>query len=303
VNNSIDQGFNTLIFDAGNLFFKKNSIDPGVSLDVAKENARTIVKSFNYISCDAFSPGSKDFAAGLNFLKELSSESQFDYISCNIKDMSSNLIFNPYKIIDRGNLKIGVIGASSAFESDEVLVEDPHLAINEVALEIKDLCDVVVLLFSASDNDYRQIKNLDNVDFAVRANTRRKSSDGGKGRFPIYSTGDRGKVLYQFDFKYDDLDKPLIDIAYFNKAIKLDTKRMNDISPDGDANLKEKYSQNIINYSQIINAAINSLQVKQITLDKNIQDNPSVLKIVDEGKIKTRNLGGPLEDPHRWHNH
>ena len=58
MNNSIDQGFNTLIFDAGNLFFKKNSIDPGVSLDVAKENARTIVKSFNYISCDAFSPGS-----------------------------------------------------------------------------------------------------------------------------------------------------------------------------------------------------------------------------------------------------
>ena len=41
----------------------------------------------------------------------------------------------------------------------------------------------------------------------------------------------------------------------------------------------------------------------EIMLDKTIQDNPHVLKIVDEGKIKTRNLGGPLEDPHRWHNH
>ena len=48
---------------------------------------------------------------------------------------------------------------------------------------------------------------------------------------------------------------------------------------------------------------ISSIGSGQITLDKTIQDDPYVLKVVDEGKIKTRNLGGPMEDPHRWHNH
>ena len=262
------------------------------------------MSAFNYISCDAFSPGSKDFAAGLNYLKELYQKSNFDYISCNIKDPNSNLIFKPYKIIDKEGFKIGVIGASSVFESEEVLFDEPFSAINNVVSEIRGKCDFIVLLFSASDSDYKKISssNLD-IDFAVRASTRRKSSDGGKNAYPIYSTGDRGKVLYQFDFKYSDINESLVDMNYFNKIIKLDTKRMNKIGPDGDLNLKDRYNKNIIAYNNVINNAVNSLQVKQITLDKTIQDNPSVLKIVDEGKIKTRNLGGPIEDPHRWHNH
>ena len=304
VNNSRDEGFHTLVLDAGNLFFKQDKIDPGISLDAAKENANTIVNAFNHISCDAFSPGSKDFAAGLDFLKQLSQESDFDYISCNIKDKNENLIFKPYKIIDKEGLKIGAIGASSIFQSEDLLFDEPFLAINDIVLKIQEECDFIVLLFSSSDLDYRKINSSDlNVDFVVRANTRRKSSDGGKGVFPIYSTGDRGKVIYQFDFKYLNTIDPLIDISYFNKAIKLETKRMNNITLDGDLSLKEKYSKNILSYNEIIGNAVNSLQTKQITLDKTIQDNPYVLKMVDQGKIKTQKLGGPPEDPHRWHDH
>ena len=129
VNNSIQEGFNTLILDAGNLFFKQDKIDPGVSLDVAKENANTIVSAFNYISCDGFSPGSKDFAAGVDYLKKLSRDSNFDFISCNIKNKESQLLFKPYKIIDQDGFKIGVIGASSVFESEGVIVEEPFSSI------------------------------------------------------------------------------------------------------------------------------------------------------------------------------
>ena len=75
------------------------------------------------------------------------------------------------------------------------------------------------------------------------------------------------------------------------------------MSPEADKTLIDNYTKNIEKYNNVINSATNTLQVKQITLDKNIQDNPYVLKIVDEGKIKTRNMGGPIEDPHRWHNH
>ena len=304
VSNSIQEGFNTLILDAGNLFFKQDKIDPGVSLDVAKENANTIVSAFNYITCDGFSPGSKDFAAGVDYLKKLSTDSNFDFISCNIKDKDSQLLFKPYKIINKDGFRIGVVGASSIFESDGVVVDEPFSSIKKTISSIQEQCDFILLLFSSSDSDYKKINlsNLD-IDFAVRSSTRRKTSDGGKNSYPIYSLGDRGKVLYQFDFKYNDLSQSLVDLAYFNKSIKLETKRMENISPDGDLSLKEKYRKNIIAYNSVINNAVNSLQVKQITLDKTIQDNPFVLKVVDEGKIKTRNLGGPLEDPHRWHNH
>ena len=60
-----------VIVDAGNLFFKKDVIEPGISTETAKINAEIILKSFNKMGCDAFSPGSKDFAAGFDYLLKL----------------------------------------------------------------------------------------------------------------------------------------------------------------------------------------------------------------------------------------
>ena len=304
IKNSMESGYKTLVLDAGNLFFKLEKIDPGVSMDVAKENAMTIVKSFNYISCDAFSPGPKDFSAGLEFAKKLQQESNFDFISCNIADVNSNLIFKPYKIVEKENFKIGVIGASSTFVSDDIYVLDPFESIKNSIIDLKSKTDFIILLFSSSDQDYKKISKSDlDVDFVVRSNTRRKSRDGGNNVFPIYSTGDRGKVLYQFDFKSTNKVDPIVDLPYYNKLINLEKKRIQNMSSNADVSLIDSYNNNIEKYNNIINQAKNTIQVKQITLDKTIQDNPYVLKIVDEGKIKTRNLGGPMEDPHRWHNH
>ena len=134
---------------AGNLFFKQDRIDPGISLDVAKENANTIVSAFNYISCDAFSPGSKDFAAGLNYLKELYQKSNFDYISCNIKDPNSNLIFKLYKIIDKEGFKIGVIGASSVFLNSGVKEFFLSFDTNPRKIQKKVFSGVIFLIYFA----------------------------------------------------------------------------------------------------------------------------------------------------------
>ena len=182
LDNSREQGFNTIVLDAGNLFFKENKVDPGISLDIAKENARTIVEAFNLMSCDAFSPGPKDFASGVSFLKELFSKSAFDYVSCNIKDQNSNLLFDPYKIIDNDGFKVGIIGASSIFESEGVIVEEPYSSINNIISEIREECDCIILLFNTSDSDYKKINQSNlNVDLIIRGNTRRKSADGGSG--------------------------------------------------------------------------------------------------------------------------
>ena len=224
-----EEGFKTIVLDAGNLFFKKEKFDPGINLDTAKENAYIILESFNHITCDAFSPSSKDFAAGVNFLKELSLKSNFDYISCNIKDESSRLLFKDYKIIEIDDLSIGIIGASSVFNMEGLIIEDPFRSIKNTASIIKDQCDFIVLLFSASDRDYKILRQSNDlgIDFIVRGNTRMKSTDGGKNKIPIYSTGDRRKNLYQFDFRCQDSALPLIDIAFYERSIKLNRNIVN----------------------------------------------------------------------------
>ena len=71
-----DSNINPLILDAGNLFYKKDIIDPGITLETAKINAEVIAKSYAVIGCNAFSPGSHDFAAGLENLLWLEDKSK-----------------------------------------------------------------------------------------------------------------------------------------------------------------------------------------------------------------------------------
>ena len=68
---------NIYVVDAGNLFFSKELVDKGISTDAADVNANIILDSFNKMGCDIFSPGSKDFALGKNFLVDFSKKSKF----------------------------------------------------------------------------------------------------------------------------------------------------------------------------------------------------------------------------------
>ena len=296
-----------IVFTESNNFKLKTSFD-----SLKCDDSNTIVKAYNHISCEAFSPGPKDFAAGLDFLNELSSSSNFDYISCNIRNKESELLFKPYKIIDSDGFKIGIIGASSKFENNDVIIDDPYISIKNALSELRDKCDCVILLFNASDADYRLLpRSALDIDLAIRSNTRRKSTDGGNNIFPIYSTGDRGKILYQFDLKYNDKKSSLVDIAYLDKNIKLNKRKILQLTAnsadstdiDIDNQKLDEYNNNINMYSEKINNALNTIQFKQITLNKLIQDNPYILKIVDEGKEKTDQMGSPMMIPHHRHPH
>ena len=75
------EGHDVIVADAGNLFFKKDKLSSGITIDHAKETANIIVDCFNIIGCDVFSPGSHDFAAGFDFMKQLQKKSNFPYIS------------------------------------------------------------------------------------------------------------------------------------------------------------------------------------------------------------------------------
>ena len=169
---------------------------------------------------------------------------------------------------------------------------------------------MVILLFNASDSDYKKLSTLDlNVDFVVRGNTRRKTTSGGGNNIPIYSVGDKGKILYQFDFKYNSFLDPLIDIAYHEKIINTNTTRIKRSKQNESVNEYNKikdYEKNIQDSRRVIEDAKNSLQYKSIILNKVVQDDPYVLKIIDEGKERIEQISGPQlpkTDLHEGHNH
>lgn len=69
-----------------------------------------LIELANKIGFDVMVPGNHDFDYGIDFLKRQVDAFKGDYLCANLLDLTDELIFEPYTIIKRGPLKVGVIG-------------------------------------------------------------------------------------------------------------------------------------------------------------------------------------------------
>jgi 2',3'-cyclic-nucleotide 2'-phosphodiesterase (5'-nucleotidase family) len=293
-------------------------LGPGTPTEISKLTAEIIISSFNKIGCHAFSPGSKDFAAGLNFVKEMQNLAKFPFISANIFDINGNRLFDPYTIIDVSGLSVGVIGLASRFTNSEVYVNNPIESLNEIVSEVNNQSDVLLLLFDSQESDISQIQETEMpIDLIIRSKSRTRSQDGGVKRIPSYSCGDRGKYLYQFDLTIIDPSKNFTDLAIYqnkkSKAEKILNKMrkgnvvsdLHNLYKDDPLSLKKiKTHENQIQSANIaLENSINTISIKKHELGKTIIDRPDILKIVDKGKKRIeKNFGPQLPVKHDHNN-
>lgn len=298
---------NIYVVDAGNLFFSKELVDKGISTDAADVNANIILDSFNKMGCDIFSPGSKDFALGKNFLVDFSKKSKFPFISSNIYDDNDKLLFEPYVIDEKFGYKVAFIGLSSIFESDGLVVKDPLISLDKILDEVVPKSDIRILLFSSNDLDMKKLKaNNPDLTMIIRSRNKQRASDGGAG-IPTYTLGDKGKILYKFDIEINDLNKDFTDIAWCERTVK-DSKNRLDKMKKGDmmADLKKifkdnpatlnriiRYENRILDANKKLESAVNKIFINKIELNKKINGDVDILKIVDKGKVKLKEIGAP----------
>ena len=330
VNDLKQQGYDVLVADAGNLFFKKDKLSSGVTIETAKETAKIIVECFNAIGCDVFSPGSHDFAGGFDFLKELKGNSQFPFISANIFGKYGEQIFDPYVIVEKQGKKIGFIGLSSVFINNQVTVKDPFKALKSIIDEVVSKTDMVILLFNASEKDLNRLKTKNYpIDFTVRSRSNLPpavSKDGGSSPIPIYSIGMRGKYVFEFDINISDRSSDFVDVMHIQSKLEKAEKFLSthnidfEESIDLDTEFKDdpktldQIKKNLKNRDDMkdkLDNAVNYFSFKKYSLDKQIKDDISILNIIDEGKERINKLHGPLPDekgrlpghPHHGHSH
>ena len=324
----IDLDKNSIIIDAGNLLFKDNSVSQGVAYDISKITAEIIINSFNEIGCNAFSPGIKDFSLGLDVIRELEILADFPFISANIKDKTGELLFKPYVIEEIDGIKIGIIGLTSKFINDELIIENPITALSEVIAELSPQVNFTLLLFSAdqSDINYLNKESLD-LDFIIRSNSTIKSRDGGAKQYPTYSIGDKGKNIFKFEITLNDVNsKNFIDTPRYQNILDRNQNQLNKLKQDNlVADLHEMYKNDDITLNKIntyerlmgeaydkIGESVNTISFTKYELGKNIVGKEEILEIVEYGKGLIEQITGPQMpdskgrfpgDPHHGHNH
>jgi len=316
------EGHDVIVADAGNLFFKKDKLSSGITIDHAKETANIIVDCFNIIGCDVFSPGSHDFAAGFDFMKQLQKKSNFPYISANIFEKNGQKLYEPYIIIEKQGKNIAFIGLSSVFLNDKLTVKDPFKILKNIINEVDSKSDMIVLLFNASEKDLNRLKTKDYpIDFTIRSRSNLPpaiSKDGGSSSIPTYSIGMRGKYVFEFDINIGDKNSEFLDVMYLESKLEKSEKFLSSYNIDFEESidLESEFKDDPKTLSQIkkklkerddlaatLNNKVNYFSFRKYSLDKQIKDDVKILNVIEDGKKRMTNLFGPLPDPHKGHNH
>lgn len=155
------------IGDAGDTFFMAAKLNP-FRVEEAKLKAKLIAKSYAVMGVDAVTPGERDFALGIDFLRELVALSGSHFLSVNLADVQEKLLFPAFHVFEKSGTRIGVIGISDeeAFQNVpgvKVLPSKPRLI--QAIRELQDLAVERIILLSHSgltrDRDLATVSGID----------------------------------------------------------------------------------------------------------------------------------------------
>ena len=105
IRNSLErEGYETILVDDG------DSIQGEAVGTLTKGEA--LIKLMNKMKYDIAIPGNHEFDFGMDRFLELAEMAQFSYISCNFRK-KGELVFEPYKIIEAGGIKIAFVGVTT----------------------------------------------------------------------------------------------------------------------------------------------------------------------------------------------
>ena len=327
-----DAGINPLILDAGDLIFSTKNIDAtNKNSEIFRANA--ILEGYQKVGCDAINVGHYEVLNGLSFLREMEKTIDIPFISSNLKDSKSGeLLFDPYIIFERGELKIGVIGATDLIPDTMKSIQSLDFieSCNRFAKELKDKVDIVVALVNASRSTQNGLpEKMPNVDFIITSGntsmSRTNSPQKENGPF-LYSCGKQGKYFLTLTLDIKEKGVSFVDVSAEEKKVKSVQKRFDRLQKkDPDKNLEEIYAdqENVLNLikkyredlkisEEVIASAINTLQYQTNPLNNKIGDDAELLAFVTSS-VKTCDALAPKKKPvnqnknknnrHKGHDH
>ena len=327
-----DAGINPIILDAGDLLFSTKNIDAtNKNSEIFRANA--ILEGYQKVGCDAINVGHYEVLNGLSFLREMEKTTDIPFISSNLKDSKSGeLLFDPYIIFERGELKIGVIGATDLIPDTMKSIHSSDFieSCNRFAKELKDKVDIVVALVNASRSTQNGLpEKMPNVDFIITSGntsmSRTNSPQKENGPF-LYSCGKQGKYFLTLTLDIKEKGVSFVDVSAEEKKVKSVQKRFDRLQKkDPDKKLEEIYAdqENVLNLikkyredlkisEEVIASAINTLQYQTNPLNNKIGDDAELLAFVTSS-VKTCDALAPKKKPvnqnknknnrHKGHDH
>ncbi len=295
-----------LVLDAGDLFLKSADLPPK-HVHPKRSRARFMVSMYNHLGYQAYNVGDNDLLFGIDFLKELETDAQFDFLSANILDsLTQKPVFKPYKIYELGGKSFGLIGVASQPQRSVagVIVENPVSSLQTYLQKLKGKVDYIVILAALKNSDERRFTQQSELetDFLLLATNYRYSHYLDKTRSGYLARcGDQGKYVGLITAKLEQKGKMLKDISKTEYQLQYTRRRLESFAKNtGEQTLEEYYGdqpamlrvvknlqRSATRFEQELKTAVNPLDFELLPLDKSITHDPWVLNQIKRHKAQT----------------
>ena len=155
-----DSGVDPLIIDAGDLFFSTANLN---STNKKSElyRAGAILEGYNRVGCDAINVGHYEVFNVLSFLKSMEEKTEIPFLSANLRDSQTNkLLFEPFRIIEKGLLKIGIVGVTDKLpDTTKSMIADNYIEAGNHYIDVLSIIFVIAVLYIGKKMIDKCIKN------------------------------------------------------------------------------------------------------------------------------------------------
>ncbi len=136
---------NLVLLDGGNTYAEPR--------EERRIQTEFLLEQTGKLGYEVFGVGPWDFNYGVDFIREHDAKHGFVHVNCNLM-RDGELLFEPYRVIEQGGVRVGVISvfddklkmASMQNDLEGIEILNPIMALESYLPELKEKCDVVVLL-------------------------------------------------------------------------------------------------------------------------------------------------------------
>ncbi|MDD5759504.1 MAG: UshA-like (seleno)protein [Desulfobulbaceae bacterium] len=174
-----------LTLDAGNLLFKESTLNPSQS-EQEKMTAKALVRAYALSGYQAVAVGDLDLSAGIDFLRDLTREASFSWLSANLVTSTSRKpIFQPSITLQVGSITasvIGLTGTSSLPPQSDATILPWEEVLPALLDQLSSTTDMFILLSNLPGTENQRIaETYHSIHLIIQSN----DATGGASRPPI----------------------------------------------------------------------------------------------------------------------
>jgi hypothetical protein len=295
------------VLDAGNLLARNGRVT-----DAAREGMEMkgdlILRTFAEMGIDAMTVGGGDLAFGVDWLTQRAEQLELPYVCANLTDEAGTAIFPAHRMIDAGEVKVGVFGITGTVKDCEgcAVTDAAAAATAAVAALQADGAHVIVALSQQKIDDAVELAEaVPGIDFVISGQAgRRNAVPGLIGETPTYlfRSPTRGRQLAVLSLTFAEGGKGYFDPDLVEKAaaerektqrrIERLGQQVAEASSDREAERRQRSLDRVIDEAAQLGIADisadgrHTMSTETIGLGKKVADDPAIAAIVEETTAK-----------------